>query len=188
MTIFEFLTVAISFVLGLGITHLLSASIFVFRNRDQLRPHWIPALWATAIFLFQLQYWWAIFELSGSIGVWTARNFVALLGGALVLFVASALALPTRLEKPDETLLENFDRNGKWSLVFLAIYPLYGIWANWALFGTPLAGTVSAYSLILAVLPVAYLSVRNLRVRAGLTIAFLLLGILTTIEASPGAY
>ena len=188
MTIFEFLTVAISFVLGLGITHLLSASIFVFRNRDALRPHWIPAVWATAIFLFQLQFWWALFELSEVITVWTARNFLALLCGALLLYVASALALPTRLEKPEETLLENFERNGKWSLLFLAIYPLYGIWVNRTLFGTPLAGTISAYSLVLAALPAVYLAVRNLRVRGGLTIAFLLMGVLTAMKASPGAY
>lgn len=188
MTIFEFLTVAISFVLGLGITHLLSASIFVFRNRDQLRPHWIPAVWATAVFLFQLQYWWALFELSDVITVWTARNFVALLGGALLLFVPSALALPTRLEKPEETLLENFDRNGKWSLVFLAVYPLYGIWVNRILFGTSLANTVNAYSLVLAVLPVIYLAARNVWVRGVATILFLVVGTLTAMEASPSAY
>jgi hypothetical protein len=64
MTPFEFILVALSFVLGLGITRLLSSTVNIFRWRNELDIDWVPLVWAAVVFLFQIQYWWAIFELS----------------------------------------------------------------------------------------------------------------------------
>ncbi len=63
MSAFEYFSVALSFVLGLGLTRLLLGALYVFRARERQRVHWIPILWAASIFLFQIQYWWAVFEL-----------------------------------------------------------------------------------------------------------------------------
>ena len=92
---FEFISVALSFVLGLGLTRLLLAAVNVFRSRRRLKFDWIPLTWAAVIFLFQIQYWWAIFELSGLVENWTLLQFVTLLVMAMLLFVAGALVLPT---------------------------------------------------------------------------------------------
>ena len=73
MDSFRWIAVALSMILGLGVTRLLSAFVAVFRSRKHSKLDWIPLAWAGCIFLWQLQFWWAIIELPGLIRVWNAR-------------------------------------------------------------------------------------------------------------------
>jgi len=70
MKVFEFISVALSFVIGLGIAHLLTAIVALFRSRKQVQLHWMPFVWAAMVFLWMIQYWWGIFELSLIIKNW----------------------------------------------------------------------------------------------------------------------
>ena len=56
MTSFEYLSVLISIILGLGLTHLLSAVRDLIQQRAQVRWHWLPVLWAGLIFVAQIQW------------------------------------------------------------------------------------------------------------------------------------
>lgn len=188
MSAFEFITVALSFVLGLGITRILLGTIFVFRFRRLFSPHWIPLVWAVSVFLTQIQFWWAIFELSYLIETWTALHFVTLLLLALMLFVAGALVLPASYEHGADSLLGYFDQTGRWALLFLIGGALTALWANWYLFASSPISTVGALMVSASLLALAYLATRNRLVQGTVTIGYLTLTIITAIEASPAAY
>ena len=94
MTPFEFVTVAVSFILGLGVTQLLSAAVATFRARHRLHLEWLPLLWALSIFLWMFQFWRAIDELASIFDSWTTSRFVTVLSMAMLLFTAGALVLP----------------------------------------------------------------------------------------------
>jgi len=66
MTASEFLSVALSFVIGLAVTYLLTSLLSLIRERRTCCPDWLPLLWAFYIFGYQVQYWWASFELSSA--------------------------------------------------------------------------------------------------------------------------
>ena len=91
---FRWISVLLSMVLGLGITRLLSSAVAVFRSRGYARLEWVPIAWAASIFIWQIQYWWAVIELAGMHETWLLVEFLALLGLALLLFVTAALILP----------------------------------------------------------------------------------------------
>lgn len=93
MTPFDFISVALSLVLGLGITCLLSSAVQMFRSRHSVELDWIALAWAAVILFWQLQFWWAIYELATIVQTWTQPAFAALV--ALLLFVAGALILPS---------------------------------------------------------------------------------------------
>lgn len=90
MTAFEMVALALSFIGSLGVAHLLSSSVAVFRDRRHHRVHWMPAIWSLCILLLQIQFWWAIFGLSPYVKAWTLAGFGVLLMSAVTLFIAGA--------------------------------------------------------------------------------------------------
>lgn len=188
MSTFEYITVALSFVLGLGITRILLASVYVFRSRKTVKIHWIPIVWAMSIFLIQIQFWWTIFELSYTVEAWTALHFGTLLILALTLFVAGALVLPTTPDANSISLLENFDYNGRWALLFLLGYSTMGLWANWYLFGVSPLSYVGGLAVIAAILPLTYLLVRSRRIHSMITAIYLALTVWFVGVTSPASY
>ena len=105
MDSFRWIAVALSMILGLGITRLLASFVAVFRSRNRSRLDWIPLAWAFCIFIFHLQFWWAINELPGLVHIWTLSTFLALVGLTLLLFISAALILPYDELEEEESLL-----------------------------------------------------------------------------------
>ncbi len=189
MTPFEFITVALSFILGLGITQVLLSAIGVFRARDRITIDWMALAWGAIILLWQLQYWWAVLELNALIHTWTLLHFVVLVAYTLMLFIAGALILPSPDQDVDERLLGAFQRDGRWALVVLALYFASSIVTNWYLFDTPPLSVTSAWCVVLALLPLLFLRSRNPTVRKVIIlIEFPLSAWVAVVVMSPASY
>jgi len=96
MTGFEHLQVLVSVIAGLALTNLLSG---VGETLKQRRPlYWVQAVWALALALFIVLFWW--FTFTDFAGIERFHPFAYL----FVLFYAFALYLPTRVlfADPDE--------------------------------------------------------------------------------------
>jgi hypothetical protein len=184
---FEFISVALSFVIGLGVTHLLSAFVRVFLNRKRMRVDWIPMAWAFSIFASMIQYWWAVFELA-SLEVWPIGHFLAFLGMALLLFVAGALVLPAALFGEAEDLGDIFEEHGRWGLVVLSAYTMTVLVGNAVFWGSSPFSAVGLRTMILAGLPLGVVIARGRTVRGLITVSYLGLWVIAAWQASPAAY
>lgn len=188
MTSFEFFSVALSLVLGLGITQVLLGLLGIFRARQQQKIHWIPLAWALSVFIYQIQYWWAIFELKEILLIWTQGAFVTLLLLAILLFIAGALVLPASVNQERQDLYDYFDQSGRWALLAVASYLLLSIWTNWFLFETRL---LSVMHLIIAAIAgltlVAFMS-SSRRVLGVLTAGHLMWAIYGYLFLAPAEY
>ena len=58
MTQHEYIFIAVSIILGLAITRLLSNAAMLLRGREKISFHWSSAIWAFSIMLYILQLWW----------------------------------------------------------------------------------------------------------------------------------
>jgi len=185
---FRWIAVALSMVLGLGITRLLASFVAVFRSRKQSTLDWIPLAWAFCIFIFQLQFWWAIIELPSLVQIWTLASFLSLIGLTLLLFIAAALILPPDELQEQETLLAEFQADGRWALIALSTYFLLALFVDWLLWDmTP--GTHGTSTLLpLIVLPLIFLLCRSRRAQVVVTIAYLVLGLWSSWAMSPAYY
>ena len=188
MTAFEYFSVALSFVLGLGITRLLLGALYVFRARGRQTVHWVPVVWAATIFLFQIQYWWAVFELNTLVEIWTHGVFATLLGMTLLLFVAGALILPASDDQAKEDLFEYFREDGRWALIALSAYAAASIWTNWYLFDTSPLSWVGGLVATFVIVPVAAFFLSRGPLLSVLTVFCFALILWAYLELAPAAY
>jgi hypothetical protein len=188
MDSFRWLAVALSILLGLGVTRLLIALIDVFRSRSRARPDWVPLTWAGCIFLWQIQYWWAIAELPSLVKVWTLGSFLILVGLALLLFAAASLILPPAAIGAGASYRTEFERDGRWSLVALSAYFVLAMVTDWLFWGV---SPLSRWGLFLAgliVLPLVSAWSPSRRVQEVITVLYVPLSIAAILDLSPAAY
>ena len=138
MRIFEYVIAALLLILGLGITQLLNDAVQTFRTRHRIKLHWIPLTWTGLVFLWQMQFIWAIFELDDLIKTWTVLKFVLLLFMALLLFVAGALIVPKTSDDQGSDAWEQFLQDGRWALLALALFFFLAFFSNPLLFNVSL--------------------------------------------------
>jgi len=184
---FPYISVALSFVIGLAVTYLLSSLLAVFRARRNLRLDWLPFAWAAIVLLYQFQYWWAIIELRNAQS-WTLTEFGYVLCQSCLLFVAGGLVLPSAdAAQPESAFREYFNQDGRWALAALIGYDLITIPGNYLLWGQP-GMTVTLILLGAAALCLLMALVRSRPIQVGITILQGIVAIAGVIFASVGQY
>jgi len=171
MTHFEFLTVALSFVLGLAVTVLLTSLLTAFRARRKTRISWLPLAWAAYVLVMQFDVWWGVYGLS-SMESWSAGAFVLLLLIVLLLFLAGGLVLPTAKGDYPEDLDEYFREDGRWAIAVVGGFNLTSIVANYALFDVGLFGPMNIWNMIAVAIAVTAVRAQRRVVQGGATVAF----------------
>jgi CubicO group peptidase (beta-lactamase class C family) len=108
MSDFEFVSIILSIVVGLGITRILAGLAATIRYRATLGEKGLSALWASTVLFWQILFWLATVNSYRTSGVgFTVVNFGTLLLLAVALFFASALILPDRI-RPTTDLSQHF--------------------------------------------------------------------------------
>ena len=187
MTAFEFLSVALSFVLGLAVTLLLTSILKAFRHRNEARMDWLPFVWTGYVLLFQFQYWWAIWEL-GSLPQWTVLTFGLLLALAALLFLAGGLVLPSGSGAYPSDLSAYFNEHGRWAVVALAGYLAVAVVGNVILFRTPVFSSLHYLMAAEAALAVVAYRVSDRKIRVLATVFFGVATLFSLSEATTFAY
>ena len=128
MEIFSHLSVLISIILGLGLSHLLTRIGELFQARavhgQQVRVDWVQMAWVFIVFVAQVQLWWALFFWTDRLESATYFQFVLVLLGPVTLFLASRIVLPDLGDNPTVDLKQYFDVIRPWFFTVLALYPL----------------------------------------------------------------
>lgn len=141
MTQHEYVFVAISIVLGLGITRLLNAAVGLIRVHKKVVFHWSTALWAFCIMLYVLQLWWVGWELR-DIPEWSIADFFIMIIGAVCIYGAAELSLPSEdYDISDDSELDFLAHSqsiGRLSALSMMIYFCIGPYVNMTLFKNPM--------------------------------------------------
>lgn len=140
MTQHEYVFIAVSIILGLGITRLLSSVAGLIRAHKRVTFHWATALWGVCVMLFILQLWWVGWELR-TFSEWTVLDFFALVIGAIFVYGAAELSLPTEdYDVADDSELNFIAHSrslGRVSAASMLGYFCVGPHVNITLFGHP---------------------------------------------------
>jgi hypothetical protein len=185
---FRWISVALSMILGLGVTRLLASMVVVFRSRNHATLDWVPIVWAACIFVQHLQFWWAIIELPTLIHTWTLGTFSILVSLTLLLYVSAALVLPHNELGRGESLLTSFQQDGRWALASLSAYFVVALVADMKFWGATLDKADVASLVSLTALPLGYLCLRSRRLQAIVTVAYAAACVLSAWLLSPSAY
>ncbi|MBS1488839.1 MAG: hypothetical protein JST43_14760 [Bacteroidetes bacterium] len=96
MTSFEYVTVLISIVLGLGITQILTGVAKLIQRRERVRLYWPHLLWILFILFLHIQEWWVMYELKGY-QPWRLPVFLFIMLYPINLFVMARLLFPDKM-------------------------------------------------------------------------------------------
>ncbi len=122
MSLFEFLMILLSIIVGLGISELLTGFARILRDgrmREFCLPH--ATLWLTLLVAL-LQIFWESWSL-GELDRWTFPAMLLMFGGPALLYLVSHLALP---EDPEVPLAAYY---------YSRVRPIYGLLALTAVVG-----------------------------------------------------
>lgn len=120
---FEHISVLVSIILGLGITQLLMSAHRLVQARDRVKPYWLSLLWASVIFVAQVEWWWASYAMRRET-IWNFFYFLFVLLSPVTLYLASAFALP-EIEKGERyDLKEYYYASRGWFFAFVAAGPV----------------------------------------------------------------
>lgn len=140
MTQHEYIFIAISIVLGLAMARLLHNAALLVRAAARVKHHWATTLWGSCIFIYILQLWWVGWELR-QVTDWSIIDFFALVIGAIFVYGASELALPTEdFDISDDTELDFLAHSrslGRVSAASMLGYFAVGPYVNLTMFNNP---------------------------------------------------
>lgn len=97
MSLFEFLMVLVSIIVGLGIAEILTGVARQIRCRDSAQAYWVHSLLIVSIFFALIQQWWELWELR-VVPEWTFIALLLLLAGPVCLFLIAHLLFPKPME------------------------------------------------------------------------------------------
>ena len=98
MTPFDYISVVLSVVIGLGLSHLLTGSVDLIQARDRVRFYWVHSLWVVLTFVGIVFLWWSIWRLR-VLTNWNFVSFLLLLLEPVLMFVAAAFLVPRPSER-----------------------------------------------------------------------------------------
>lgn len=93
MSPFEFVTVLISIILGLGITQIMSGLADLIHQWKDVRLYWPHLLWVVLIFILQVQDWWLLYQLK-EITSWRLPVFLLQVLYPISLFILARILFP----------------------------------------------------------------------------------------------
>jgi hypothetical protein len=93
VSIFEFLMVLVSIIIGLGVAEILRGIARQIRNRDSVSGYWVHSVLVIFVFIALLQQWWEIWGLQSYPG-WTFSGLLMMLSGPIGLFLIAYLLFP----------------------------------------------------------------------------------------------
>jgi len=91
---FEFVSVLMSIVVGIGITRILSDLASIAEHRAQVTFDGLTLLWAMNVLGYQLIYWWVVVNNWRTRETWAFLGFAALFLYGVALYFCAALILP----------------------------------------------------------------------------------------------
>jgi hypothetical protein len=119
LSLFEFLGVLISVVMGLGIAHILSGMSKTIHLRDVVRPYWVHTAWSVNTLFLIITIWWGMFWWS-SLEQWHFYQYLFVISYAIVLFLAASILYPWDVE-PGFDFEVHFYRNRPFFFGILAL-------------------------------------------------------------------
>ncbi len=93
MSPFEFVTVLISIILGLGITQIMSGVADLIHQWKSVRLYLPHLLWVALVFVLHVQEWWLIYQLK-TITTWRLPMFLFLVLYPICLFILARILFP----------------------------------------------------------------------------------------------
>jgi hypothetical protein len=132
MAPFDYLSVMVSIVIGVGLTQLFAGIGNVIQVRRRVKRYRLHSIWVLLLVAIHVQTWWSFWALRG-VSDWTFAGFAYVLIGPALLVIASHVVLPERSA-------ETIDAEAHYFAVSPILFALLAALAAWAMLLEPVMG------------------------------------------------
>jgi hypothetical protein len=133
VTPFEYITVLISIILGLGISQLVTGIADMVHQWERIKIYWPHLLWIEFVFFLHIQDWWTLYDLK-NIDTWSLPAFMFTIIYPINLFILARILFPFGATDPDtdfkEFYFQNFRKFFLWSIISIVLSILDNIFFN----------------------------------------------------------
>lgn len=158
MTPFEYLSVLISVIVGLGVSHLLTSAARLIQRRRQVRPYAPTLLWMATLFLAQIQIWWVAYT-GRSDAEWSFFSFLLTLVIPVIGYLLCYLVVPELAESRVD-LRASYHENRVWFFGLVAAAFLFSFVLDLLAGGIPLDAN-TAFRVLFLLFALAAMRVRR---------------------------
>ncbi len=126
---FEYVTVFISIILGLGVTQILTGIADLVHQNERVKLYWPHLLWILLVLVLHVQEWWVTFQLR-SLEKWRFPLFLFVLLYPVVLFILARLLFPFGFNEGVIDLKKFYYENYRRIFLFGSMLPLLSLLDN----------------------------------------------------------
>jgi hypothetical protein len=183
MTPFEYVSVLISIILGLGITLVLTGVAELIKRWKTINHFWPYLIWIILVFVLHLQEWWICYELK-SVTSWSLPSFLFVISYPILLFILANLLFPTDWSKEGIDLKEFYFRSNTKFFVCTILLISISIVQNIVLSGYKIEDQVIQFVLLLIFSGLLIKPTRNTAVHTIIALLMLTVMIVTLFFTS----
>jgi hypothetical protein len=119
-SLFEYLAVIVSVVIGLGLTRILQGVGELLEAREKVRLYWVHLVFTGIVFMGHLLFWW-LFWSSREVEAWSFFPFLFLLLQPIILYLLAGLCFPDFSEPGRIDFRAFYYRNHRWFFGLFAL-------------------------------------------------------------------
>ena len=97
MSAFEFVAVLFSVIVGMAISHLLSAASELIEIHARVKTYWVNTLWFVTVFIWDIFSWWGMWALN-DLEYWDYPSFFLVVVNLSGIYLMTTLVLPQPTE------------------------------------------------------------------------------------------
>ena len=184
MSPFEFVTVLISIILGLGITQIMSGIADQIHQWDKVKLYWPHMLWVILVFILHVQQWWLTYELR-AITTWRLPFFLFEILYPINLFILARILFPSAGEETFADLKKFYFQNYRKFFVIVIILSTLSAIENIVIYDLGIEGWLVNVILLTGLLVVSVKDIRSERLHQLIAVAlliFMVVGIVLHLE------
>jgi hypothetical protein len=151
MTPFEYVTVLVSIILGMGITQIVTGVADMVHQWDRVKVYWPHLLWIIIVFFLHIQDWWSTYELR-RFDSFRLPTFLFVLLYPINLFILARVLFPAAQPDGDFDLKKFYNTNYKKFFLWSSSLPLMSFLQNVLILGNPIQTQIVQVLLIVILL------------------------------------
>ncbi len=175
---FEYVTVLISIVLGMGITQLVSGFAAIVIKWERVKIYWPHMILILLVFIIHIQDWWATYELH-TYAYWRLPTFLFIILYPVNLYILTRILFPPRWNVKEIDLKKFYFENYRKIYLFMIFLPAHSILENVFLAGYRIRDQFVQMFLLAILIPVAWLNRKDEWIHKAIAVIFLVIMIVT---------
>ncbi len=182
MSPFEYVTVLISIVLGMGITQIVSGFANIVIRWEKVKTYWPHTVLCILVFILHIQDWWATYELL-KFNQWRLPTFLFFILYPVNLYILTRILFPQRWSTSANDLKAFYFLNFRKIYLFMIFLPVHSIIDNHFIGEYGLSEQIPQFLVLTTLIIVAIGKKKNEWIHKMMAVFFLIIMIMTFVLA-----